>query len=80
MYKKIDDDDRKLIEKYYNSGCPIRRVAEKIGACPHTMYLEIPRGYTGETNDMGKPEYSAETAARRYQENIHRRGRKRKND
>lgn len=60
--------DRERIEKEYNEGMSVRKIAEGMGRHFAGIYRELQHGYTGEMDKNGRPGYSAEIAQRRSYE------------
>lgn len=74
--KYITLENRQEIERRYEiDGDRPADIASSLGIHPATIYRELTRGDTGKLNKYQRPEYSAELAQRRAQENIRRRGR-----
>ena len=74
-YKIITFEDRRAIERAYSDNAAPAEIAAAIGVAPSSIYREIARGYTGETDKNGRPAYSAETAQATAARNMRRRGR-----
>lgn len=74
-YKIITFEDRQAIEREYSDNAAPAEIAAVIGVSPSSIYREIARGYTGETDKNGRPAYSAETAQAATARNMSRRGR-----
>lgn len=74
-YKIITLEDRRTIERVYCDGLAPVAIAAKIGVSPSSIYREIARGYTGETDKNGRPAYSANTAQADATKSMSRRGR-----
>lgn len=68
MYRWISQDERRKIEKAYQSGEAIDAIAKSLGRNRTTIYNEIRRGDTGEMDENGRQGYSAEIAQRRSYE------------
>jgi IS30 family transposase len=79
-YKLVTFDDRKAIAAMYEQGDPIARISEAVGIPLKTLYGELKRGGTGSLDRNQRPEYDPILSQRTYEENIRRRGRKRKAD
>ena len=60
-------EDRRRIADLYASGVAVASIAEAIGVCRCSVYRELGRGYTGETDRNGRPGYDPDLA----QKNLH---------
>lgn len=78
VYRTITFDDRKAIAVLYEKGVATAEISESVGIPKKTLYGELKRGDTGELDQNQRPAYDPVLAQRTYQENIRRRGRKRK--
>ena len=58
-YHYLSIEDRKEIEQRYARGDRPEDIAAFVGVHTATIYRELERGYTGKTDENGKPEYSA---------------------
>ena len=74
-YKIITPEDRRTIEEVYSDGLAPVEIADKIGVSPSSIYRELARGYTGDTDENGRPAYSADVAQADVKQNMSRRGR-----
>ena len=74
-YKIITLEDRRTIERVYCDGLAPVEIAAIIGVSPSSIYREIARGYTGETDKNGRPAYSADKAQADTTKSMSRRGR-----
>lgn len=77
-YKTITFDDRKAIAALYEKDITIAEISEAVGVPKKTLYGELKRGDTGELDQNQRPAYDPVLAQKTYQENIRRRGRRRK--
>ncbi len=67
-------EDRKRLETLYKQGEKLSIIANSLGVHLATIYRELIRGDTGETDENGRNEYSAELAQKTIQNSIKRRG------
>ena len=67
-------DQRKEIEKLYESGAEVIEIANTVGVNPATIYRELKRGETEELDRNGRAAYSAELGQRTVNGNFRRRG------
>lgn len=74
-YKFLTLSDRMEIERAYSGGDDAATIAAALESTPSTIYRELRRGYTGETDANGRPAYSAEKAQGALNENVKKRGR-----
>ena len=77
-YKTITFDDRKAIAALYEKGVTTADISDEVGVALRTLYVELKRGDTGELDQNQRPAYDPVLAQKTYQENIRRRGRRRK--
>jgi IS30 family transposase len=75
-YKYLTLEDRHEIERRYGAGDRPADIARSLEIHPATIYREIAKGDTGKLDKYQRPEYSAELAQRRVQENLRRRGKR----
>ena len=75
-YKTLTLSDRLKIERAYLDGADAAEIAASLSSCLSTIYRELRRGYTGETDKNGRPAYSATEAQETTAQNIKRRGRR----
>lgn len=54
--------ERLKLEKLYNSGEPVKTIAESMGRHPSTVYKELQKGYTNVMDKNGRIGYDAELA------------------
>lgn len=80
VYNTITFDDRKAIAALYKKGVTIAEISEAAGIPKKTLYSELKRGDTGSLDQNQRPAYDPVLAQKTYQENIRRRGRKRKEE
>lgn len=73
-YSYINFDQRKEIERLYESGKRKVEIAEILGRSPAAIYEEIRRGYNGKLYEDKRLAYDAELAQTVFQQNIQRRG------
>lgn len=78
-YKIMTFDDRKKIAALYLQGIEIAKISEIVGVPLRTLYFELKRGENGSLDVNQRPSYDPELSERLYQENIRRRGRRKKN-
>lgn len=74
-YKIITPGDRRTIERDYLGGAALDKIAAEVGVSVSSIYREIARGYTGDTDKNGRPAYSANVAQTATEEAMSRRGR-----
>ena len=74
-YHYLSYEDRKEIEQRYERGDRPEDIAAFIGVHTATIYRELERGYTGETDENGKPKYSADIGQSKQKNSFRRRGR-----
>lgn len=75
-YKYLDLTARRTIEALYLADNDATQIAEALGVHRSTIYRELQRGATGETDHNLRPGYSAELAERRLRASFKRRGKK----
>ena len=75
-YECLKLEERKIIERMYAGGAKPLEIAQSIGKCQATIYRELERGRTGETDSRFRPEYSAEVAEARVNRAYRNRGRR----
>ncbi|WP_298033082.1 helix-turn-helix domain-containing protein [uncultured Dysosmobacter sp.] len=75
-YKYLDLTARRTIEALYLADNDATQIAEVLGVHRSTIYRELQRGATGETDHNLRPGYSAELAERRLRASFKRRGKK----
>lgn len=61
-YKHITLEDRREIERLYNSGVMPVEIAQRIGVHHATVYRELRQGDTGQIDSNGRIGYSADLA------------------
>lgn len=78
--KYLTEKDRYLIEKLRQEKTPVAKIAEMIGCCRATVYNEIKRGTFIARGKLWQDEkrYGYDVGQRIHEENLSRRGRKRK--
>lgn len=74
-YHYLSIEDRKEIEQRYAHGDRPEDIAAFVGVHTATIYRELERGYTGETDGNGKPGYSAIIGESKQKNSFRRRGR-----
>lgn len=79
QYKYLDLTARRTIETLYLEGHDPQQIAGHVGVARGTIYRELQRGATGETDKNLRPGYSAELAEKRLRANFRRRGKKQTN-
>ncbi len=65
MAKHMEFDDRKKLERLYNSGMNGMEIAPLMGYDYSTIYKELRRGDTGRMDERGRAGYSADIAQKR---------------
>jgi len=70
----LGPSERAEIERLHNGGAPAAVIAERVGSHVATIYKELPKGYTGAVDEIGRRLYRAEVAQRAFERNIKRRG------
>lgn len=65
MAKHMEFDDRKKLERLYNSGMNGMEIAPLMGYNYSTIYMELRRGDTGRMDERGRAGYSADLAQKR---------------
>lgn len=65
MAKHMEFDDRKKLERLYNSGMNGMEIAPLMGYDYSTIYKELRRGDTGRMDERGRAGYSADLAQKR---------------
>ena len=58
-------ENRKKIEELYGQSMAVAEIAACVGFNRASVYDELKRGFTGEMDKNGRPEYSAELAQRK---------------
>lgn len=71
-------EDRREIEKLWESGKTPREISDTTGVSVHAVYKELTRGRDGTRLEDQRLRYSAELAQRRVQASLERRGKRRK--
>lgn len=69
--------DRKLLADCWEEGEGAAEIAERLGCCAATVYVELRRGATGELDGNKRPAYDPELGLEVYQRNLRKRGRRR---
>ena len=69
----LNDD---IIEEMYAKGAKPGEIAERVGKCQATIYRELERGKTGETDSRFRQGYSAAVAEARVNRSYRNRGRR----
>ena len=75
-YKCLKLEERRIIEEMYAKGAKPGEIAERVGKCQATIYRELDRGMTGETDSCFRQGYSAEVAEARVNRSYRNRGRR----
>ena len=57
-YECLKLEDRRIIEEMYAKGAKPGEIAERVGKCQATIYRELERGKTGETDSRFRQGYS----------------------
>ena len=73
-YRYLTFKDRMLIETMYKSGARALDIATALKVHTPTIYSELKKGRTGERDENGQYEYSAEVAEAQTQENLKTKG------
>lgn len=73
-YRKLTSIERKKIADLYDTGIPRYQIANALGRSLSTIAQELRRGYTGQTDQNGRPEYNVDLAKERLHQNLHQRG------
>lgn len=69
-------EERRVIEAMYAEGAKPGEIAKRVGKCQATIYRELERGKTEETNSRFRQGYSAEVAEARVNRSYRNRGRR----
>lgn len=69
-------EDRRGIEKLWESGRTPREISDTTGVSVHVVYKELARGQDGTRMADQRLRYSAELAQRRMQQSLERRGKR----
>ena len=64
-YRQMIFADRQKIATLYENNERVETIAEALGYNRASVYDELKRGFTGEMDKNGRPEYSAELAQRK---------------
>ena len=64
-YECLKLEERRIIEEMYAKGAKPGEIAERVGKCQATIYRELERGKTGETDSRFRQGYSAAVAEAR---------------
>ena len=64
-YECLKLEERRIIEDMYARGAKPGEIAERVGKCQATIYRELERGKTGETDSRFRQGYSAAALAER---------------
>lgn len=64
-YRRMVFADRQKIATLYKNNERVEAIAEALGYNRASVYEELKRGFTGEMDKSGRPEYSAELAQRK---------------
>ena len=75
-YECLKLEERRIIEEMYAKGAKPGEIAERVGKCQATIYRELERGKTGETDSRFRQGYSAEVAEARVNRSYRNRGRR----
>ena len=77
-YRYISLEGRRKIASQYRAGARPADIASAIGVSTATVYRELQRGYTGETDENKQLIYDPMIAQEAVQNSFRRRGRKRR--
>ena len=72
-YECLKLEERRIIEEMYAKGAKPGEIAERVGKCQATIYRELERGKTGETDSRFRQGYSAAVAEARVNRSYSRR-------
>lgn len=75
-YECLRLEERRIIEAMYAEGAKPGEIAKRVGKCQATIYRELERGKTGETDSRFRQGYSAEVAEARVNRSYRNRGRR----
>ena len=75
-YECLKLEERRIIEAMYAEGAKPGEIAERVGKCQATIYRELERGKTGETDSRFRQGYSAAVAEARVNRSYRNRGRR----
>lgn len=75
-YECLKLEERRIIEEMYAKGAKPGEIAERVGKCQATIYRELERGKTGETDSRFRQGYSAAVAEARVNRSYRNRGRR----
>lgn len=77
-YECLKLEERRIIEEMYAKGAKPGEIAERVGKCQATIYRELERGKTGETDSRFRQGYSAAVAEARVNRSYRNRGRRKR--
>lgn len=75
-YECLKLEERRIIEAMYAEGAKPDEIAKRVGKCRATIYRELERGKTGETDSRFRQGYSAAVAEARVNRSYRNRGRR----
>ena len=75
-YECLKLEERRIIEEMYAKGAKPGEIAERVGKCQATIYRELERGKTGETDSRFRQGYSAAVAEARVNRSYRNRSRR----
>lgn len=77
-YECLKLEERRIIEAMYAEGAKPDEIAKRVGKCRATIYRELERGKTGETDSRFRQGYSAAVAEARVNRSYRNRGRRKR--
>ncbi len=80
IQKSLSNDNRIMIAQRWAAGKSPCEIAAELGFSQATIYTELKRGRTGRLDKNKRFEYDPEIGLTVYQENLRKRGRKRKEE
>ena len=80
IQKSLSNENRIVIAKRWSEGKSPCEIAAELGFSQATIYTELKRGSTGQLDGNKRFEYDPELGLTVYQENLRKRGRKRKEE
>jgi IS30 family transposase len=75
-YKYLTLEDRRKLARLYRRGDTVASIAEELGVSPGTVYKDLHRGDTGETDKNWRNEYDPVLADKVFRRTMSERGRK----
>ena len=73
-YRYLTFKDRQTIERMHKEGVRSLDIATALKVHTPTIYIELKKGRTGQPNENGQYEYSAEVAEAQTQKNLKSKG------